>query len=210
VFAGTVYGKREPFYAAVRDIVARVETPDHGFSTEYDTFIATARRMLAGMGDDSTRARTSSAEHAEHLQLMLEREFALLLKTLRRGRIVVNLPSYTRGVVHRVPEAIAAGRVVLTNRFSDRPKTMEWLEANPGVFLYDSADELRQGVTSLAAQPELVRQRARDAADFARRSGGAEAWLGEALSWIEGTSAQVKQRISLTSSERLMRGSAES
>ena len=135
---------------------------------------------------------------------MLQDEFATLLHTLAQGRVVVNLPSYTRGIVHRVPEALAAGRVVLTNRLADRPRTMEWLEANPGVFLYETPDELRRTLASLVAEPELARESALKGAEFTRDSGSAEARLQAALSWIERTSAPTDSGVALTSSEWLL------
>jgi hypothetical protein len=206
VFAGTIYAKREPFYEAVRGMVTKVETPDTGFGAEYDAFIEESRHTLAGMGGDPARARTKSAELTEHLLLMLESEFAALLTALRRGRIVVNLPSYTKGVVHRIPESLVAGRVVLTSRIHDRPRTMEWLEANPGVFLYDSTDELREVLSALIGQPDLVQQSARDAADYVHACGSAEVQLQKALLWIDRTSKRTESQVALTSSEWLTHG----
>jgi len=209
VFAGTVYGKRAPFYRAVRRMLTKVDTADNGFGNEYDAFIETANRTLASMECNASRARKTSAEYGERLDSLLEREFAALLTELRRGGVVVNLPAYTRGLVHRVPEAIAAGRVVLTNRLEDRPKTMEWLEANPGVFLYDTPAQLKRALSSLIGNPAFVHQSACDAVVFTRETGSAEVRLADALTWIDRTSRSVESQIRLTSSEWLLRAGAD-
>lgn len=186
-----------------------VETADNGFGNEYDAFVATASRTLASMERDPSRARRTSAEYGEHLCSLLEKEFSALLATLGRGRVVVNLPAFTRGLVHRVPEAIAAGRVVLTNRLDDRPKTMEWLEANPGVFLYDTPEQLKRALSSLIGNPAFVHKSACDAVVFTREAGSAEVRLADALVWIDRTAQSVESQIQVTSSECLLHAGSD-
>jgi hypothetical protein len=203
VFSGSLYGKRVPFYEAVSDVVSRVQTPEGDMARRYDVLVAQARERLKHLSvGDATQMRRENREVCEKLQLMMKDEFRRMLDTLGSGTIVVNFPSYTRGLVHRVVEGIAAGRPVATDLIPERPRTADWLSRSGFVLTYRSPEELRGRLVSAVGGRKGLRQMAEAGVEFMRREATTEIRIEECMRWIEQTNREevATKSIELTSS----------
>jgi hypothetical protein len=137
LFLGTLYEKRLTYLAreGLGDRLTVMKPPEAGSDLE-TAFDALHREAL----DTLAQGRMTRAEMYD---------FALRLRTIRRGVVqgvldayrggiaVVNLPAYFKGFPGRIVEAVAAGVPMVTNRLESRPETEATFVDGRDILYYD-------------------------------------------------------------------------
>jgi len=106
---------------------------------------------------------------------------------MQEGCAVVNLPSCVKAYAGRVPEAMAAGRPVISWRVPDRPRTEALFADGREILLFDAdrPEELVEHARRLCRDEGLGRRMADAARTKLRRFHTIEHRTGQILDWLE-------------------------
>jgi hypothetical protein len=188
VFGGSLYGARRDLLAHpdVGDVLVPQRSSESG--TWYPALFDGLHHGVRALEALSLRAgpRTLAA-YLRALRRLRQTCFARWLASMQEGVAVVNLPSSVKAYAGRVPEAMAAGRPVISWRVPDRPRTEALFTAGREILLFDAdrPEQLAEHARRLIRDDTLARAMTDAARAKLRRFHTLEHRVGQLLDWLD-------------------------
>lgn len=187
-FCGSLYGGRAEWLKRpdLAPYLQKLPSPEDGtpYPALFDTLMQNA---LGNAAAGRPIERTYMESLLDPLRTVRKEGHRLWMEAQRRGAAVVNLPSFYKGYASRVPDAMAAGRPVVSWEVPERPRTNALFADGEEILLYPQANPARlaEQVTRVVQEPSYGRKIAERALAKMKAHHTLEHRVGQILDWAE-------------------------
>jgi hypothetical protein len=188
VFGGSFYGRRLGLLDRPEVKAVLVSQPSSERGTWYP-YLFDGLHMIVRMMERRAwpGGRRSMAAYLVLLRRLRRVCFQRWLRSMQDGCAVANLPSCVKAYASRVPEAMAAGRPVISWRVPDRPRTEALFKDGREILLFeqDRPEQLVDHARRLIREEDLGRRMVEAATAKLRRFHTSEHRIGQILDWLD-------------------------